>query len=75
MSINISNANPTSTADGGARGTAPAPTNDNLLSATPSPAATIEISDDARQAFSAGKGYAPVYGSRPLNIIWGNGPR
>lgn len=39
------------------------------------PAATVEISSDARRAYSAGQGHGAEHKRHPLNIIWGNSPR
>lgn len=45
------------------------------LAPTTEPAATVEISSAAREAYAAGQGRGAEDGSHPLNIIWGNGPR
>jgi len=53
----------------------PAPKAVRVPAAKQAPVAIVEISSAAKQAHSAGQEHATEHKMRPLNIIWGNGPK
>ena len=71
MSIIISAGTPSPAANTAS----PRPASDtSQATAKTAPAATVEISSGARQAYATGPGHTAQHKVRPLNIIWGDSP-
>ena len=69
MSVIVSGKTPTLFAPAAPRAQA------SKAASKPAPAATVEISDAAREAHSGGPIYLGKHGPRLLNIIWGDSPK
>lgn len=75
MSVVISGSTPYSITDIAPRSVTTVAGTDTAQATNPAPAATVEISSEARQAYSDGQDFPDDPGMRPLNIIWGNSPK